>query len=239
MNDQMNAPIPSMPSGGGPQSILQVWMNALTKPNEQTFAEMAASPNAKSMTAFLWVFIGSLVSFFLGSLVQNATMRQLMQQYGGNGQFNFGGGGIGARLITAVCGAPIAGVISVVFFAIVVGIVQFLAKSFGGRGTFDQLAYTFAAITTPFALVSGVLTLLSAIPYIGLCFSIVSLVAGLYVLFLQVTAVKGVNQFGWGQAAGSYFLPVVVLCCCLAVGAFGIGAAISKSLGTTLNQLQP
>jgi Yip1 domain len=239
MNDQMNAPMSPAPMSGGPQAVLQVWMNALTKPNEQTYAELAASPNAKSTTAFLWVFIGSLVNAFLASLVQGAVMRQVMQQYGGSNQFNFGGGGMGSRLIGIVCGAPIAAVISVVLFALVTAIVQFLAKSFGGRGTFDQLAYTFAAITTPVALVSGVLTLLSAIPYVGLCFGLISLLAGLYVLFLQVMAVKAVNQFGWGQAAGSYFLPIVVLCCCLAAVAAGLGAAISKYAGNSFNQLNP
>jgi hypothetical protein len=237
MNDQMNAPM--SPAPGGLQSVFQVWMNALTKPNEQTFAEMAASPNAKSTTAFLWVFIGSLISFFLGSLVENPATRQLMQQYGGSSQFDFGVGGVGSRLITAVCGAPIAAVIAVVFFAIFVGIVQFLAKSFGGRGTFDQLAYATAAITTPFAVVSGVLTLLSGIPYVGLCFSIVSLAAGLYALILQLLAVKGVNQFGWGQALGSYFLPVVILCCCAAVVAFGVASLLGGAINQSFNQITP
>lgn len=238
MNDQFNTPISPAPMPGGPQSVVQVWMNALTKPNEQTFADLAASPNAKSTTAFLWVFIGSLVNALFASLVQGAIMRQVMQQYG-NGQFNFGGTGMGSRLITIVCGAPIAAVISVVMFALVTGIVQFLAKSFGGRGTFDQLAYTFAAITTPFALISGILTLLSAIPFVGLCFGLISLVAGLYVLFLQVLAVKAVNQLDWGRAAGAYFLPIVVLCCCLAAVAAGFGTMISRAVGNSFNQLNP
>jgi hypothetical protein len=230
MNDQMNAPMSSMPSGNGPTPFYQVWINALTKPNEQTFVNMAASPDAKMTTAFLWVFIGSLVNSLLASLVQGTIMRQMMQQYGGSGQFNFGGGGIGSRLIGIVCGAPIAAVISVVVFAIVVGIVQFLAKSFGGKGTFDQLAYTFAAISTPFALISAVFTLLFVVPYIKYCFMLLSLLALLYVIVLQVMAVKAVNQFGWGQAAGSFFLPVIVLCCCLSVAAFGIGGLIARAI---------
>ena len=236
MNDQMNAPMSPAPMSGSPAPFYQVWMNALTKPNEQTFADMAASPNAKMSTAFLWVFAGSLVQFLFASLVQPAYMRQMMQQYGGGGQFQFGGG-IGERLITAVCGAPIAAVVSVVVFAVVVGIVQFLAKMFGGRGTFDQLAYTLAAIATPFALVSSVLTLLSAIPYVGLCFSAVSLLAGLYALVLQVMAVKGVNQFGWGQAAGSLLLPVVILCCCLAAAVFGAISLLGPAIGNTFSSI--
>ena len=89
MNEQMNAPM--SPAPGNPTSFFQVWMNALTKPNEQTFADMANSASAKSTTAFLWVFVASLVQFFISSLVQGAYMSQAMQQFGSNGQF--GGGG--------------------------------------------------------------------------------------------------------------------------------------------------
>jgi hypothetical protein len=108
---------------------------------------------------------------------------------------------------------------------------------FGGKGTFDQLAYTLAAISTPFALISGVLTLLSAIPFVGLCFTVVSLVAGLYVLVLEVMAVKGVNQFGWGQAAGSLLLPFILLCCCLSVGVIGVLRVLGPRITDTFNQI--
>jgi len=231
MNDQSNASLP--PTPGGMAGWFSVWMSALTKPNEQTFAQLAKSSEAKSTTAFIWVFIGSLVSFFLSSLVQGAAMGQLMQQYGLNAQ----SGGIGTRLITIICGAPITAVIAVIVFAIMVGIVQFLAKMFGGRGTFDQLAYVLAAISTPFSLISGVLGLLSAIPYIGLCFSIVTLLLGLYVLVLDVMAVKAVNEFGWGQAAGSLLLPFLLLCCCLSVGVIGILQALGPRIRDTFNQI--
>lgn len=234
--NESNAPLSPVP--GGPTPVYQVWLNALTKPNEQTFAEMAASPNVKSTTAFLWVFLGSLVNFFIASLVQGAVMRQMLQQYGGGDQFQFGPPGMGNSLVTAVCGAPIAAVIWVVIFAAVVGVVQFLAKTFGGKGTFDQMAYTSAAIWTPFTLISSVLTLLSAIPFVGLCFGIVSLIALLYVLFLGVTAVKGVNQVGWGQAAGSCLLPVVGLCCCLSVGIYGIMSVLGPAINDTFNSIQ-
>jgi len=234
MNEQMNAPM--SPAPGGPSSFFQVWMNALTKPNEQTFVEIASSANAKSTTAFLWVFLASLVQFLVSSLVQGAYMNQVMRQFGSSGQFG-GGGGLGSTLITAVCGAPIAAVISVVFFAIFVGVVQFVAKMFGGRGTFDQLAYVLAAITAPFSLVSSVLTLLSAIPYVGLCFGIIALVAAIYVLVLEVMAVKAANQFGWGQAAGSLLLPFIVLCCCLSVGVIGIMRVLGPAIGNTFSSI--
>jgi hypothetical protein len=173
-------------------------------------------------TAFLWIFLGSLVSSLLALPAQGVMMRQIMQNsgLGEQGFPNATGGG----LIGVICGAPIAAVISVVLFAVVVGIVQLLAKMFGGRGTFDQLAYAIAAIVTPFYLVSGLLGLLSAVPYAGACFGILGFGLALYVLVLEVMAVKGVNQFGWGQAIGSLLLPVLAIACCISVA---VGAMLS------------
>ena len=160
MSEQMNAPVLPPPSGFS--EWVSVWRDALTRPSDQTYARIAQSPNAKSTTAFLWIFLGSLVNFFLASLVQGAMMSRMMQ----NSDLGIEGipAGAGGGLIAAICGAPIGAVIAVVMFAIVIGIVQLIAKAFGGLGTFDQLAYSIAAIVTPFYVVSAVLTLLSAIP---------------------------------------------------------------------------
>lgn len=231
MNDNLNAMSP-----GEPTSIFQTWVNALTKPNEQTFADIAASPNAKSMNAFLWIFIGSLVNVFLVSLVQNRWMGQYMDQLG------FDGGtrtGFGSTLVTAICGAPIGALISVVFFAVFTGVIQWVAKMFGGTGTFDQLAYALAAITVPISFLSGILSLLGVIPYVGFCFGIIGLVAGIYALVLQVMAVKGVNRFGWGQALGSYFLPGIVFACCIAVVVVGLLSVLAPAISETYKQFVP
>jgi hypothetical protein len=227
-----NASMPPPPSGVA--EWFSVWRDALTRPSEQTFARIAESPRAKSTTALLWIFLGSLVQFFLISLVQGRIMRQMMpnSEFGFNGFPRAGGG-----LFTAICGAPIGAVIAVVVFAIVVGVVQLIAKMFGGRGTFDQLAYAIAAIVAPFYLVSGVLTLLSAIPFVGFCFGILGFLAGLYVLVLEVMAVKGVNQFGWGQAIASLLLPVVGVACCIVLGLIALWTAVGPSISNIFNSI--
>ena len=235
MNDQMNAPMSSMPSGGGPTPFYQVWINALTKPNEQTFADMANSGNAKATTAYLWVFAAALVEFFFISLVQGAMIRRLLESSSSNLPIR----GIGLTLITAICGAPIVAVMSVVFFAVGAAIVQWIARMFGGRATFDQMAYAFGAIVAPFLLVSTVFNLFGAIPFVGLCFRIVLGVAGLYVAVLEIMAVKGVNQLGWGQAAGAVLIPglaVFLVCCCLGAVA---GIAGGAALRNIIQQIRP
>ena len=163
-------------------------------------------------------------------------MSQMMQNsdFGGQG---FPGGAVGGGLMTAICGAPIGALVSVVLFAIVTGVVQLLAKMFGGRGTFDQLAYAIAAIVTPFYFVSGLLTLLSAIPFAGWCFGIVGLLGAIYVLVLEVMAVKGVNQFGWGQAIGSLLLPVIAIACCISVVVGSLLSVLAPQLMDTINSI--
>jgi hypothetical protein len=204
----------------------------MTRPSDQTFFRISRAPNANVTTALLWVFLGSLVNFFLASLVQGRVMTQMMQDSGIEGLPASGGG-----LLTAICGAPIGALIQTVLFAAVVGIVQLLAKMFGGRGTFDQLAYALAAIVTPFYLVSGVLTLLSAIPFAVYCFGIVGFFLGIYVLVLEVMAVKGVNQFGWGQAIGSLLLPVFALVCCISVVVAGFLSMLGPDILDTFNSI--
>jgi len=237
----MNMPVANAPtpSGGGPKPFYQVWISALTKPNEATYSEIASTPNAKPTTAYLWVFIGFLVEFVLSGLVSGSRYSGMLGQYGGSGL----GSGIVGTLITAICGGPILAVIATLFFAIGTAIIQWIAKMFGGQGTYNQLVYVFAAIATPFALIAGVLSLFAAIPYVGLCFSIILFVAALYVLVLNIIAVKGVNQFGWGQAAGSVLIPLVVIllvCGCLAgITALALGSAISNVFNSINQSLAP
>jgi hypothetical protein len=233
MNEPENAPM--LPPPSGVSQWVSVWREALTRPSDLTFARIAQSPNAKSSTAFLWIFLGSLISSLLTLPVQGVLMRQMMQN-AGLGDQGIPEGAAGG-LMTVICGAPIAAVVSVVLFAIVVGVVQLLARMFGGRGTFDQLAYAIAAIVAPFYLVSGVIGLLSAIPYAGACFGILGFFLALYVLVLEVMAVKGVNQFGWGQAIASMLLPVLAIACCVSVAIASLFSVLAPQLQDIFNSI--
>jgi hypothetical protein len=239
----MNMPMSNEPmssgGGGGSMSMFQIWIAALTKPNEQTYAMIASQPNAKATTAYLWVFVGYLVEFFLTFLVSGGRYSGMLSQYGGSGL----GNGIVGTLVMAVCGGPIFAVITTIFFAIWVAIIQWVAKMFKGQGTNDQMAFAFAAILTPFALVSGVISLFAAIPFVGLCFSAILAIAGIYAIVLNVMAVKGVNRFGWGEAIGSLFIPGIVIglvCGCLAfIVSLAAGSLIGNIFSSINQSLAP
>src|SRR5687767_3135971 len=97
MNEPSN--VPMLPDR--PQPMFQTWINAITKPNEETYARIAASPEAKTSTALLWVFVASLIQSFVVFLMQGVLMSQMMQGSGFENQ-------MGTGLVSVLCGAPVA-----------------------------------------------------------------------------------------------------------------------------------
>ncbi len=221
-------------------SVFQIWTRALTKPSEFTYADLAASPRAKATTAYLWMFIASLIQFFLSTLVQRQMLNNF-QRYGLDTSMFGNRGGIGAILVGLVCIAPILAALSTLMFAIMTAIMQWLARMFGGTGTYDQLAYALAAIAAPLTILAGILGLFSAIPYAGLCFGLVGFLVGIYVLVLQLMAIKGVNHIGWGGAIGAYFIPILVIgfiCACLTGASIAALVPFIRQMGPNF-QFQP
>ncbi len=245
-NDFSNPPVPPPPpppntpmmaGPTGPRPFYQNWVDALTKPNEQTYRDIASAPNASSTQAFIWVFIGALVQFFFSFLVGNAGQEQLIRQF--NGGQNVQLPGFGSRILTLICGAPIGAIIAVIFFAIFVGVVYLISRAFNGRATFDQLAYVLAAITVPVTLIGAVLSLLAAIPFVGLCFGLLSFLLALYALVLEIVAVKAVAVVDWlGAIVSVLALPVVFCLCLLCIAVVGF-AALGPTIGNVLSGMGP
>lgn len=246
-NDFSNPPVPPPPPSNppltgptGPRPFFQTWVDALTKPNEQTYREIASAPNASSTQAFVWVFIGALVQSFIAFLVSNLAGTNSLEELlrlAGNQQAlpNVGRGGI----LSVICGAPIAAVIAVILFALMVGVAMLISRAFGGRATFDQLAYVLAAITVPVTLISSVLSILGAIPFVGLCFGLLSFVLAIYALVLEIIAVKAVAGIDLlGAIVSVLALPVVVCLCvaCLTILGFSL---LAPALGNVFSGMGP
>jgi hypothetical protein len=245
--EQIPSNTPVMESKPGPAGWLAVWIKAATKPSEQTFVEISESPDAKMQTAFIWVFIAGTISGIVQALIQAAYAAMgTAPQIPGLEQFSqqSGDGGFAiSSLVGGLCASPLVGLLSVLFFAIGIAITQWIAKLFGGTGTFEKLAYATAAISVPFTLITSLLTLVGVIPFIGICTGVLSLILSFYVLYLQIIAVKAVNRFGWGPAIGSVLIPgavILFVCGCLVIGLLTLlGPAIGDVFSGINQSLAP
>ena len=237
MNEFNNNPIMPSSSGGGtpgPAGWIPVWIKAVSQPNEQTFIDISESPDALPKTAYIWVFIATTVSWIaIGFAYAVSAAIQTM------GQSNTDGATMGAvilyPLLGILCASPFAGGLSILFFALDVAIKQWVAQLFGGTGNYDKLVYAFAAVAAPIGIVSSVFTFLGAIPFVAACTGIISSGLGLYATFLQITAVKAVNRFEWGQAIGSVLIPGVVISVTICACIFGIVMVLGLSMGDIFN----
>ncbi len=237
MTEQSNAPMSPEPSASsGVEGWVSTWIAAITKPNEQTYAAMAEHPDARTINrAFIWVFIAGTVSALISGLLTAVIQMAGFAAPSPFDQFSGGASQSGiATLGTAICTSPISGLISLLAFAVFTGVYQWVAKLFKGIGSYSQLAYVLAAITVPFNLIFAFIAPLYSARYVGACFGILALVALLYVVYLEVAAVKGVNKFGWGEAAGSILLPTFVLMCCVAIAVFGVMSALLPAINQSI-----
>lgn len=231
-----------LPEPAGVSAWFSTWMEAITKPNEQTFAAMAERTDAQTNNrAFTWVFLAGTVAAIITGILQAILQAAgfAPQMPGLSDVIESAPRGVAASLGIALCTSPISGAIAVLFFAIFVGVVQWVAKMFGGTGNFSRLAYPMAAISVPVSIVSAVLTPFGALGAVGYCVSGLSLLLGLYAMVLQLMAVKGVNRFGWGQALGSYFLPLFLFCFLCFCIVFGLASVFGLAFSDVFNQINP
>jgi hypothetical protein len=220
MSDESNLPV--MP--GPPEPFYRTWMNVLTRPTEQTFAEMAVSPDAAPGKAYLWVFLAGMISAFISAVVQGVFLADQETTLAAN------------FLIAMFCCIPVLGGLSVLGLMINAGLVQLAAGMFKGVGTYDQLAYVFGAISVPVTLIGSVLSVFYAVPFLAFCLWPLSLLLFLYFLVLEVIAVKGVNRFGWGEAVGSVLvLPLALIFC--ACASIGLIMVMGLSVGDIFSQI--
>jgi len=231
MSDSPNNP---MYVGENPQgSFFQTWTKALTQPREETYAELAVSPGASPSKAYVWIFLASLLSYFL-ILAAQALVLGLGNERGGNV-----GSALGGIVITLICAGPFIAGFSVLGFMLDTAIIQWIAGLLGGHGNYSRLAYVFGAIAAPITLTLGLLGALAAIPLVGLCFDIVIAGLGLYMVILESMAIKAVNRLDWLPAVGSVLLPRLViggLCVFIIISSLGLLAYMGAGVFSEINQ---
>ncbi|MEJ5223016.1 MAG: Yip1 family protein [Anaerolineales bacterium] len=233
-----NSPYNEPVFGSDNRSMIQIMLDAVTKPTLENYERTAQAPNASLANGALWLFlallVGSLVGGLiglpfqgggvmeqLGPLLQDAPpeLRELLRNTSGGGMGFFG----------IICGAPVGALFGLLFYFIGVGIQHWIARLFGGAGAFDKFFFTQASYGAPIALLSGVL---SSIPFVNCITFFISL----YSIFLNFLSIRAVHRLDSGKAILVILVPAIVFCllfvCCwvIVLAIFGpvIGEVFSQ-----------
>lgn len=242
MSYSSNKPMLDDPDFPPSQGAIPVWTRVFTKPGVQTFIEITQHRDATAKSAFIWVFIAGTISGLISSLVNFVVGYAGVQQafssdVGGQLPLNPAVVGIGG-LLTAICSAPLTGVFTVIGFVISTSIIHATARFFGGQGSFDKLAYAFGAVTVPVTIISALMVPLNAIPFVVFCTAPILIGLSVYVLYLEVAAIKAVHQLGWGESAGALFLPGILMLLLCGVAFLLLMRLIGPEFSEIFQQLQ-
>lgn len=184
----------------------EVWRQIYLHPSVESFLRILADPLAKPGRAYLWVAVMAVISGLLQGLGFNTAGRS--------------GLGVSGPILTLGCGLIIAPVLAVIGLAFGSLIVHWIAGLFGGQGTFERMVYAYGAIEAPATLVSIIFSTLLLIltggettggrSTLGLCAAPFSLVWGIYLLILQINAIRAVEKLSTGRAILTLLFPLIL-----------------------------
>ncbi len=223
-------------------AMFQTWINAVTKPNEASYQELANSPHAKTSNALIWLFIAALVGGLLGGLLglvfsgAGNAMGEIMSQmqdvppelreaFQAGDAFSAGGG-----LVGVLCGAPIGALVGVLFFFIGAAIQNWIARMFGGVGDLEKFVFVNAAYSAPIGLATS---LLSNIPVLN-CLTIF---ISFYSLYLNYLSIRTVHQLTPGKSIMVILIPALVFCLFFACLFFLFAAVLAPAIGGVIEQI--
>ena len=167
---------------------LEIWLAALTRPSVATYEKLIRQPGATAKQAVIWIIASGLISGVAG--VVTPLFSQLSRREP-----------IDAALLL---GVPAIAVVAALYWSIFAACTQWAARLLRGAGTYQTLAYAFAAFSAPLTIAASLLAL---IPRSGI------LLFGLYLywLVLYAVATRSVHRFSLAKAVGSVLISVLLL----------------------------
>ena len=166
----------------------QRYFNALVKPSVATY--IADKGDASWSLVWIQLLAWAILDAMLGLLVNFIHPPTTGTTF--------------SSLFTLATSIGLIGVVPLLFF-LLMGIVYFLAKAFGGQGTFLEQCNSSLYIQAPLGIFSKLLAL---IPVVG---RILNSVLSLYGIMLQVFVIMAVHRLSRGKAIATILIPLVTI----------------------------
>ena len=199
---------------GRPFIWYQVWFNALTKANVDSYTALLRDPLANPGRAYWWAILAGLVSglFFLANPITLQRLNQLEKiEYGLEA-------GIVVVVIMLIF-VLLSTLFSIPSLMIGAAIYNLIAKAFGGSGNFSRTVYLMGAYSAPFAII---ISILSIIP----CVNCLVIPLSFYGFWLAVTSIQAAHRLNGGRSTIVIMIPSLVILMIICI----LGAVGSQTL---------
>jgi MFS family permease len=216
-----------------PRKWYEIWWDVWIHPGLAPFKAILSEPGNNITRGFIWIgvtsFIVTLVSYLFSALVSNL----MADAIGGEMFKNYSG-----YTISYICGILLSPLFAILGIAVSALVYHWIAKLLGGRGNWNDLLFCLSAVNAPASIIGGVIALISLLffqsPVLLFLPTMVALALAVYILVLNVNAIKAAEDVGTWPALGAIFIPTligvaVVTCCSLVILVPVISTLVSGS----------
>lgn len=200
----------------------EVWFRILASFDIETYEDVLKDPQADANRGFIWIALAGVISGFLTpfSFISNPQFLEIQNTPAY--QERFGDMSIGTLiLLLAFIFAILTPIFNVMNLAIGAGLQNVAAVLLDGKGNFSRTVYAMAAYLAPMSIMSGAI---GTLPIVGQC---LTSLLGLYMVFLNVRALRAAHSLSTGQALGAMLAPgiLIFLFLCIAVFMVNLGGS--------------
>lgn len=205
----------------------EIWLDIWAHPGDQAFRDILKERNHSASRAFIWVAVTSLLLAIITTIGYIPLYRNLVSQFNSLSNSNIIGN---TSIITVgICSLILTPIFAVIGLGISSGIYHLISKIFGGNGNWSDLIFCMGAVSAPASLLSAVLF----IPYllfgnfpaiwwlVAILIGILTVVLAVYVLIMNVNALRAAENIGTGGAVGTLLVPIaiglVLSVCCISL----------------------
>lgn len=200
----------------------EVWQKALLKPSLSTYKNILNRGNPSLGKAFLWMTLSSIAAVFFSATSQNIYLNWLQRMT----DLDLSLPVFARSVLTYLFAVPIAALSILIGFALWTGLILLVSRSFGGQGSYTNMAFMFASFNAPLGIITGFLSL---IPLIN-CLNVF---LGLYGLVLSVIAIRAATDVNTGKAIFIILIPILifgVIFGCLTLGILAFFVPITRQM---------
>jgi hypothetical protein len=212
----------------------EIWWDVWLHPGIAPFQAMLKDTNHSMTRGFIWVGVTSFIITLISYLFSALVMRNFMADAFRGTPLENGG----YFALSYICGIILSPIFAIIGIAISSGVYHWVAKLFRGKGVWSDLVYCLSAVSTPGTLIAGVVGVFSLLffnhPVFIFLPVFIAFVFAIYMIVLNVNAIRAVEDVGPFEALGAIFIPtiviVVLVTCCSLVALVPIFSTVVKGI---------